>query len=475
MLLRGIMFCMDWSQKRKILYAVGFTVIIILLVSYPAYLLFYKAPTCFDAKQNGEETGVDCGGGCALVCAVDVKAPRIVWAKTFSINGGYDIGAYVENINPNAGIKNAHYTARVFDSNEVIIAEKKGNIDLIPLSAHLIFETGVIFSGTPDRTEVSFDSGDLMRWTRASQVPSPVVTKNQNLKNVDTEPRFNAVLVNTDQVSEVSKLTLGAIIYDPLRNPIAISKTYVNRIPKGGEQDIFFVWHKRFTKHPQGGMCTSPVDTILVFDRSGSMDIGGKIPPEPLTTAKNAANTYINFADIVDKVGIVSFAGTATTPIDHELSTNHDAVKKATARIEIEKGSLQYTNLGDALIAAISELKGANHTKDAKQVIVALTDGISNRPLDQSNPNNKSYSEDYAVKAAEEAKANGVQVYAIGLGNGINEAFLRDRISSSPTQYFNAPTADSLQNVYKKISETVCKPENFITEIIVTPQAVFKE
>ena len=106
---------------------------------------------------------------------------------------------------------------------------------------------------------------------------------------------------------------------------------------------------------------------------------------------------------------------------------------------------------------------------------MALTDGISNRPLDQSNPNNKSYSEDYAVKAAEEAKANGVQVYAIGLGNGINEAFLRDRISSSPTQYFNAPTADSLQNVYKKISETVCKPENFITEIIVTPQAVFKE
>ncbi len=466
---------MEWSQKRKILYAVGFAVIIILLASYPAYLLFHKDPTCFDSKQNDTETGVDCGGSCALMCAVDVKPPRVVWAKAFPINSSYDVGAYVENVNMNAGIRKARYTIRAFDNTGAVLSEKKGTTELAPASTLLLFETGVNLSGIPDRVEVSFDTEDLSNWKKATTAPSPVVTKNQSLKNADIKPRFDAVLVNTDLVNDVENLTLSAIIYDPLRHPIAVSKTYVEKVSRGGEQNIFFTWPNRFTKNPRGGICTTPVDTMLVFDRSGSMDIGRRSPPEPLTTAKNAVSAYIDSADIIDKVGIVSFAGTASSPIDHSLSADHEDVKKVAENIAIEKGSLQYTNLGDALRVALSEINSARHTKNAKQIIVALTDGVSNRPLDPANAKNESYAEEHAILSARDAKANGVQVYAIGLGHDINESFLRDSIATSPSHYFNAPTAESLKSIYKSISETVCKPENFITEIIVTPRAVFGE
>ena len=120
-------------------------------------------------------------------------------------------------------------------------------------------------SSTPASVEVSFDSGDLAKWTKAISAPSPVVTKNQNLKNVDTKPRFDAVMVNTDPVNDVTNLSLGAIIYDQLRHPVAVSKTYVDRIKKGGEQNIFFTWPSGFISSPDGYITEIVVTPRAIF------------------------------------------------------------------------------------------------------------------------------------------------------------------------------------------------------------------
>lgn len=466
----------DWSQKRKILYALAFACGVIFLAAYPVYYFTHPAPTCSDQKQNGAETGVDCGGPCVAACLAEIKAPRVVWAKAFPLEGGrYDLGAYVENINAGAGVKHMRYSLRALDNTGQILVEKNGATEFPPASSVLLFETDATFSGNIDHTEVVFDQNDLTNWIRASTAPSVVMPKNQSLKNTDTKPRFDAVLVNTDLVNDVTNLTLGAIIYDALRHPVAVSRTYVSSIPKDSEQSVFFTWPNRFTKNPRGGICTTPVDTMLVFDRSGSMDIGRKNPPEPLTTAKNAANAYVDAADIIDKVGVVSFATLVSSPIDHALSVDHEGVRSAVATIAIDKNDTQYTNLGDALKIALEEIQSIRHTKDAKKIIVALTDGVANRPLDPLNQKNTTYAETYAEGIAKEAQTNGVQIYTIGLGKGINEVFLRDRIATSPAHYFNAPTAESLQNIYKSISESVCKSENFITEIVVTPRAIFAQ
>ncbi len=252
---------MEWAQKRKIISVLAFAGIVVLLAAYPVYILVKKEPTCFDKKQNGTEGGVDCGGGCALVCASEVKAPRVVWAKAFSLGGNnYDLGAYVENANTNAGLKNMRYTIRVFDSNGQVLAEKKGGAELAPSATVLLFETGVAFSGNPSRVEVAVDAEDITKWTKASVASSVVLIKNQSLVNTDTKPRFDAVLVNTDPIEDVENLTLGAIIYDTASNPVAVSRTYINLIQKSGEQNVFFTWPSRFTKYSQGEMCGTPTD-----------------------------------------------------------------------------------------------------------------------------------------------------------------------------------------------------------------------
>lgn len=467
---------MEWSQKRKILYALALALVVILLAAYPVYRITNPVPSCFDGRQNGTEAGVDCGGSCNLYCSSQVKDIRIVWAKAFLVvPGRYDLGAYVENPNTSAGIKNARYTLRMLDSTGAVLAEGKGSVEIPPASTFLLFAGNVSATGTPDKVEVEFDPDDMAHWVKAEAVPSVLMTKNQSLKNTDTKPRFDATLLNTDLVNDAGYASLGAVIYDAARHPFAISRTYIDGVPKGGTQDIFFTWPERFTKHSKGGICTTPVDTMLVFDRSGSMDTGRKNPPEPLTTAKNAATAYVDAADIIDRVGLVSFATDPSNPLDHELSSDHNAVRQAVENIAIEKGSLQHTDLGDALKSAFAELESVRHVKDAKRVIVALTDGVANRPLDPVNSKNMTHAETYATEQALAARTAGVEVYAIGLGKNLNEAFLRDRIATDPAHYFNAPTAADLQGIYKKISESVCKEENFITEIVITPKAIFTE
>ena len=466
---------MEWSLKRRVLYALAFAGIMILLAAYPVYKTINPTPTCSDQRQNGDEAGVDCGGSCNLYCSSQVKDIRIVWAKAFLVvPGRYDLGAYVENPNPKAGIKIARYTLRMLDSAGAVLAEGRGAAEIPPASTRLLFIGNIAATGTPDRLEVEFMHEDL-KWVKAEVYPAVLTTKNLSLKNTDTKPRFDATLLNTDLVNDVGYTSLGAIIYDAARHPVAISRTYVESVPRGGMQDIFFTWPTRFSKHLKGGICTIPVETMLVFDRSGSMDVGKKNPAEPLNTAKNAASAYVDSAEIIDKVGLVSFANTPSTPIDHELSQDLAAVRDAVGRIAIEKDSLQNTNLGDALKDAFTELSGIRHSKNSKRVVIALTDGDANRPLDPVNPKNTKFAGEYAAAQADALHTAQIEVYAIGLGKNISEAFLRDRIATDSAHYFNAPTAASLQDVYSHISESICKEENFITEVVITPKAVFTE
>lgn len=465
---------MDWAQKRKITYALFFVGAIVLIAAYPVYSLVSKPASCFDAKKNGSETGVDCGGSCNLMCVVDMKAPRAVWAKAFPVNGNYDLGVFVENMNTTAGIKNARYTIRALGSAGEVLVERTGTTEFVPSGRVLLFETGVVLASHPSSVEVLFNNNDLTRWMKATAAPSTVVTKNQSLKNADTKPRFDAVLVNTDQINDVTSLTLGAIIYDSQKRPVAVSKTYVDRIGKGGEQSIFFTWPDRFTLKARGEKCIAPVSTMFVVDRSKSMDVGGKVPVEPLESVKNAMKTYLSVVSANDKIGLVTFDGTASSSVNIELSSDVLTFSDKLSEISLSKSTLLNTDLGSALEAALVQLKSASGASE-KKAIITFTDGFPLRPIDPLNAKNKEYAEIYASDIATQARKDGVIVSAFGVGKKVNGTFLRDGIAGGASHYFSTSTPEILQNLYDSISETACPQENFITELVVTPRAIFAE
>jgi Mg-chelatase subunit ChlD len=207
---------------------------------------------------------------------------------------------------------------------------------------------------------------------------------------------------------------------------------------------------------------------MLVFDRSGSMGFGGQDPPQPLTDAKNAALVFIDGMQDVDQVGLVSFATVASDPVDQTLTSLQSSVKKAIESIVIfSPASEQHTNIGDGIEKATQELLSMRNNSRAKKAIVLLTDGVASRPLNPEKETDQDYPEAYASERAEIARNSEISLYTIGLGDAVNEEFLRDNIATAPNYYYKAATSAGLKEIYDEIAQAVCEEESFTTDVVV--------
>lgn len=253
-----MMYGMEWSKKRKILYVVAFVGVALLVLIPAIYLVIHRDPTCFDEVQNGSEVGVDCGGTCSLFCSFEMKPLRVAWVKPFLfVPGHYDIGAYIENPNQNAGIQSLQYTVRAFDEEGKMIAERIGALEIGPGSPVLLFEGNFSSETLPVRAEVDFDTAYQLAWRKAKRAEAKLVTKNYIIQYTDVGPRFDAVVVNTNPVTPVGRTVVGAIIFDETKNPVAISRTIVDGIAMGSEQAVFFTWPEQFAGVLEGDKLTT--------------------------------------------------------------------------------------------------------------------------------------------------------------------------------------------------------------------------
>jgi Mg-chelatase subunit ChlD len=120
----------------------------------------------------------------------------------------------------------------------------------------------------------------------------------------------------------------------------------------------------------------------------------------------------------------------------------------------------------DGLTVAHNELMSERNRTSADNVIVLLTDGIASRPLDESNPD---YAEEVAALFAQEIKQTGTEIYTIGLGESVNDDFLKT-IATEQQYYYTAPTRDDVEAIYEQIATAICKKGPNIIQII--PRAI---
>ncbi len=114
------------------------------------------------------------------------------------------------------------------------------------------------------------------------------------------------------------------------------------------------------------------VDTLVVLDRSGSMIDAGK-----LGSAKNAARLYIDQWAVSDRVGVVTFGDTATTPMAlTPVLTGTAELTAAKGQIDAAPGGGQ-TAMGPGLLAAQQQLE-TNGDDTHQWALMLLTDGQEN-------------------------------------------------------------------------------------------------
>ena len=452
-----------WAIWRRIQYGVLYSLILMFLTLGVYYGFIYAAPTCFDGRQSGDQTGIDCGGSCVRICAHEVNPPSVEWTQSFPVTDNqYNAVAYVRNRNPDAGTPEQRYTFRFYDAGGNLITERSGVTPLPPNSTFAIFEGRIdMLNREVARTEITLEPADL--WLPVTHGMEQFRTGNLSLRGADERPRLDATLENTllDSVEEVA---IVATIFDAAGNPLTASQTFVDRLVGRESRQVTFTWPEPIARTVR--TCDVPSDIMMVLDRSGSMAADGGDPPEPLESTKRAAERFAGLAQPQDQVGYLSYATEPSDPIDQTLTRNISNVQEAIANTAIGTDGIQFTNMGAAFRAAAAELRGPRGRADARKVMVFLTDGDVTRPVNpETGQRDIAYARRYALDNAQAAKDLGITVYTIGFGDffleieGVldRDVDLIKELSSGPEYTFTAPSLAELDAVYAEIAEDICE------------------
>lgn len=446
-----------WASRRK---TIALVVIVSVLFS-ASFLLFlkfwYQTPNCSDGIMNGDEVGIDCGGSCIKVCSGEAVRPIVRWdPRLFEITPGlWSVLVYVENPNINLDATYLPYTFTIYDQNNEVLEERKGATVLPRNQTVGVFEGSIttLQDKTPKRA--IFEIGGNITWKKNEKEKESITITHSPLLRENSTPRVE-VSVRNNEIYEIKNVEMILTIFDGRDNAVAASRTLVETIKSNESVNTFFTWPRPFDLGTK--VCEKPSRIMLLLDRSGSMASISKDPVEPLTSAKEAAISFLEQLNTKDRAGVVSFASNASSPVDSSISSDLAAVKEAIGSIKIASDGTQYTNIYEAIRAAWQQFASLEDSSSEK-VAILLTDGVANNPRDPSGSTEDDdikYAENAALQEALNAKKDGVVIYSIGLGNQINSSFLKN-LATSPDNYFFAPTAEDLEKIYKEISSDICK------------------
>lgn len=247
---------MSWASRRRTLYILGVVAFFTVLLGVPAAYSYLSIPeTCHDGLMNRDETAPDRGGPCLLMDEQRLAPSAIVWTRAFRVRQSvvgtstqsgarYNAVAYVENPNELAGVMIAPYRFSLYDSENVLVAEREGVGFISPGGVTPIFE-GNIDTGNRVvlRTQFTFTSD--VSWARTFRTTDGVTVSNIRTNDLDTTPRIQATITNASAAT-VLDTEFVIVVFDRGDNAFAGSATRLDRIDSGETQEVVFTWPDPF-------------------------------------------------------------------------------------------------------------------------------------------------------------------------------------------------------------------------------------
>jgi len=445
---------------RRIIYGSGFASFWVLVGVVIYFTTFYQPANCFDGVLNGDEVEVDAGGSCVRLAASSVMQPNIVWAESFEITPGqYNAAAYIENRNAVAATPELRYTFTMYNGTSVV-AERSGTTVLPPNSSYPIFE-GRIFTDGQEITDTRLVIEPPEVWIPAMAGSEQFRTTDIDLQNVDERPSLDVRIENT-ALTGAQDVEVVATIFNDVGKAVTASETFIESFEPRSTQNVQFTWPNSIAKTVRS--CSIPTSVVLGIDLSGSMNNDQANPPQPVTDALAAASTFVGNLNPEDKVGVVTFATDASTV--QTLTNDQASVSTVIDGLTIDPASeTGYTNTAAALQAAAAELGSERHNKNARRALVLLTDGLPTAAGDID-----AVAE--AQAAAEALAVSGADVYVIGLGEQVDQTFVRSIASNSANAYL-APSRSNLATIYAEITASLCEVGPTKIEVIAKTQTNF--
>jgi hypothetical protein len=232
-----------WATKRKVEYVSVVFAVLILFVGLPAFLYFYKPPTCFDGMQNQDEKGIDCGGICKKLCQSDFLPAVVLWTDFEKVAPGlYNVAAYIENPNINAAAANVPYQFSVFDGEGVLIIQVRGLVT-IPANRNTLAFVGAVDLGKrkPSKGGITFSFLQPPLWHVSHDGLAKLLVADKKYNEDSLASSLQVTLKNTGLLP-FTNVSVFSILADADGNHLAFSKTFMDQIVPGGQVVAPFTW-----------------------------------------------------------------------------------------------------------------------------------------------------------------------------------------------------------------------------------------
>ncbi len=243
---------LTWSGRRQ-LYIFAIVAGVLLIFGYIFIIPSKAGPTCFDAKQNGDEEGIDCGGSCYLLCPFQAGNLAVKWARAFPVTDSvYNALAYVENQNPDSGVESISYEFKFYDEKNVFVTSRQGSTFIGPAGRFMVFEPRINAGNRQiKKTFFSFTQNPIWVKLDSRFATFPLSARDIKLSNTESSPKIEASISN-DSIYDIRDLDVVAIVYGADQNAITVSKTYLESLAKNSKAQVFFTWPSAFSeKNPR--------------------------------------------------------------------------------------------------------------------------------------------------------------------------------------------------------------------------------
>ena len=214
-----------------------------------AYVYFSIPPTCSDGIQNQDETAVDRGGQCFVLDERTLQPHALLWARSFRVrDGSYNAVAYIQNPNKDAGVREARYRFSLYDSQNILIAERQGTMYIMPAATTPVFEAG-INAGNRVVAHTYFEFTKPFTWERMKNNALAISINNKDISNTLGAPRVEALARNNSVADQVD-VSFVAVVFEPAGNAFAASATSLQRLNAGETSKVVFTWPDPFAFQP---------------------------------------------------------------------------------------------------------------------------------------------------------------------------------------------------------------------------------
>lgn len=246
------------SRKKMIIVSIPIGIVVLIILIF--IVVNRPGATCTDGKQNGNETGVDCGGSC-VVCAIKNAKNLEIISQPVALDVASDfiaISAKIRNSNVGYGAK-FNYQINFLDSFGQIKNTIKDKSFIYPSSAKfLVIPKLEMKKSDFSRMELIFDK-DSFEWFASDKTSKDLFgvydVRAQFLEDAKN-PGYMKVVgkINNKMSNSFSSIDLTILVYSKTGELLNAVETELNNLLGNSTQQFEYTWMTSFPNIQQANL-----------------------------------------------------------------------------------------------------------------------------------------------------------------------------------------------------------------------------